>query len=518
MNSASDISCLLLVLRLMILLLGGSQLDLNCSHALQGCQSDTDIRTGFLENTFLGSGDPRNALLERDTRGGNCPTLCYNADPWPNQLIATVTVVGGYATSSHLLRFPSLDTLAASLSDGNLCALNAVRMLSDMAGLPVYLVGGPVRDALLGRRVMDLDLSVEGDAVALARALAERLGGECTEHRRFGTATVHVEGTRVDLVTARREAYPAPGSLPEITPGTIQDDLARRDFTINAMALPIRTQEGELIDPHVGLQDLRSGIVRVLHPGSFVDDPTRMFRAVRYEQRFGFRIDGPTLELLTAGASSGIIDSVSGDRWRHEIERTLDEAAPGPVLLRASRLRLLEGIHPALANGQEMQSLFEHPGDLPSGDEWLGALFSHLAKREGEAVVRRLRLSGRRASIARDTIGLREIEQDISSASGKASELFRVLSPYDPVAISLGAKLSAVPVVREALRWYLDELRHVRSSLSGDDLLDIGVPQGLMVGQILASLRDAKLDGEVCDDEEERALARAQLARCRKGL
>ncbi len=383
--------------------------------------------------------------------------------------------------------------------------------------MAVYLVGGPVRDALLARPVMDLDFSVEGDAMALGAMVARRLGGECTGHRRFGTATVQAGDIRIDLVTARRETYPGPGRLPEVVPGGIADDLARRDFTINAMALPVWPREGGLIDPMGGLNDLETGILRVLHPRSFIDDPTRMFRAVRYEQRFGFRIDDPTVELMASAISARHMDAVSGDRWRHEIDRILDESAPGPALLRASDLGLLAGLHPALANSQGLLGLTTCAGDAPVADEWLAALFSPLSVSEGDAVIRRLRLPGRRAAVARDTIDLRDIEPEVMSASRRSSDLCRLLSRYDHSAIGMWAKLATDAPLKEALRQYLDELRYVHPSLSGDDLLGLEVPQGPMIGRILARIRDAKLDGEVSNVEEERALARALLARCLKG-
>ena len=226
--------------------------------------------------------------------------------------------------------------------------MDEVRRLSENSEQRVYLVGGSVRDALLGAPVLDLDFSVEGDAAGLARLLAGSLGGKVTSHRRFGTATVFAGDCRVDLVTARKETYPSPGVLPLVTPGDIADDLARRDFSVNAMALPLFQRDADVFDPHGGLDDLEEGIIRSLHRLSFRDDPTRMMRAVRYEQRFGFRMDETTLGDMVSCVASGNMDAVSGDRWRHELQRILDEANPGPALARAAELGLMAGIHPAL--------------------------------------------------------------------------------------------------------------------------------------------------------------------------
>ena len=173
--------------------------------------------------------------------------------------------------------------------------LEALQELAGDRGLRPHLVGGPVRDWLLGLPIHDLDVVVEGDAPALARALARALDGKVIVHHRFGTATVTVGKASIDLVTARKETYPYPGALPEVQPATLADDLARRDFTVNAMALPLGGARDVLVDPLGGDADLKSGTIRIIHGGSFRDDPTRMFRAARYEQRLGFAMDEQTL-------------------------------------------------------------------------------------------------------------------------------------------------------------------------------------------------------------------------------
>src|SRR3954447_10430159 len=168
----------------------------------------------------------------------------------------------------------------------------ADRLLPALEGLaPAWLVGGAVRDLLLGAASVDLDVAIEGDAREVARELAARLGGEAVEHERFGTATVRADALTVDLASPRRESYAHPGALPEVEPAPLDEDLARRDFTVNAMAAALDSERlGELRDPHGGRGDLEAGVIRVLHPKSFIDDPTRLLRAVRYEARFGFRM------------------------------------------------------------------------------------------------------------------------------------------------------------------------------------------------------------------------------------
>ena len=392
-------------------------------------------------------------------------------------------------------------------------------------GAAVYLVGGPVRDALLGAPVLDLDLAVEGDAPALARQLSAGLNGRATIHERFGTATVSAQGIRADLVTARRESYPSPGQLPLVTPGSINDDLARRDFSVNAMALPLSPSDGFLIDPLGGFDDLRAGVVRTLHRRSFVDDPTRMMRAVRYEQRFGFAIHKGTLDDMSEAVSAGHMDVVSGDRWRHELDRILEEDSPLPPLLRATELGLMTGLHPAFAKlstvgdsvlGRMVSA--EEPGNSVGPGTCFSALFSPLSGTDAEGVIQRLRLPGRQAALARDTIELRESEAQIRAASSRPSELARALAGVDPAAVSAWAELSSDKVVANALRQYVSDLRFVKPELSGTELLQMGAVEGPEVGQVLGRLRDARLDGMVVSKEDEVSLARGLLTRSEASL
>ena len=412
----------------------------------------------------------------------------------------------GVSTPLNVRSNISLASLAACLDDGRRSALEAVRLLAEEADRHVFLVGGPVRDALLGMPVLDLDFSVVGDATAFAGLLAKRVNGRLTVHPRFGTATVEATGCRIDLVTARSETYESPGALPKVRQGSLADDLARRDFTINALALPVSADGDGVTDPFGGSADLESGIIRTLHSRSFEDDPTRMMRAVRYEQRFGFRIESGTLDSLASALDSGNMQRVSGDRWRHELERVLEERRPGPPLARAMELGLLAGIHPALARDDGLRRLASLPGESVGPDDWLAGLFASLSEAEGEGVVERFNLAGSRAAIARDTISLRSLECAVLGAE-KASRLARILDGMRPEAVSAWVKLTGNPEVAVALERFLLELRGARTALTGKELLEMGVPQGPAVGEILARLGEARLDGLVNGEEEERALA-----------
>jgi tRNA nucleotidyltransferase (CCA-adding enzyme) len=199
----------------------------------------------------------------------------------------------------------------------------------------LYLVGGVVRDLLLERSNLDLDLVVEGDAIKTAEDLAKRKKGKIIAHTRFGTAKIKWDKWSVDIATSRGESYDKPGALPTVRPVDIQSDLARRDFTINAMAVHLNPlRYGELIDLFKGREDLEKKLVRVLYDATFKDDATRIWRAVRYEQRLEFRIESHTLDLLKRDIS--YLDTISSDRIRHELELCLEEEKPEKVLLRAS--------------------------------------------------------------------------------------------------------------------------------------------------------------------------------------
>ena len=212
----------------------------------------------------------------------------------------------------------------------------------------VYLVGGTVRDILLGEPSFDVDIAVEGDAIAFATSLAEALDGRVTAHDKFGTAVVlYGDDERVDVVTARTESYEAPGALPTVAPGSIEDDLFRRDFTINAMAASLRGDDkGQLVDPFDGRADLEAGRIRVLHDRSFLDDPTRIFRAIRYENRYGFRMDEHTAALAHEASHRDTSHDLSGARMREELDRALRGGRRRPCDPEAGRARPRAGDPP----------------------------------------------------------------------------------------------------------------------------------------------------------------------------
>ena len=379
-----------------------------------------------------------------------------------------------------------------------------MRRLASEKNVPVFLVGGQVRDAVLEIAVRDLDFVLVGDAPALAADIADRLGGQFTAHSRFGTATVYIEGYHVDIVTARKESYSFPGSLPETSPSDLDDDLARRDFSINAMALPLSGNNPKIIDPFGGLKDLSDGLIRVLHSDSFADDPTRMMRAVRYEQRLGFNITVDTLLELGQTISRGHISAVSGDRWRQELYRVFWEYESVPILIRLMQLGILQGIHPALTDARAVNKLLGQ-SEIPSS-HLISALVANMNSVDGDSLSQRLNMPSDLTRIVRDTITLGGLKSSISAPDLKISEICRILDALEPGAIEATVRFTSEPLLSERLIRYLREWRHLRGFLTADDLLDMGIPSGPRIGKILRELRSALLDGLVSNMADERTL------------
>jgi tRNA nucleotidyltransferase (CCA-adding enzyme) len=379
------------------------------------------------------------------------------------------------------------------------------RLLPALEGLAAaYLVGGAVRDLLRGADAVDLDLAVEGDARAVARTLADRLRGEAREHERFGTATVRADGLTVDLATTRRETYSEPGALPEVEEAQLDEDLARRDFTINAMALGLSGDDlGHLYDPRGGLPDLDGGIVRVLHDESFVDDPTRLLRALRYEARLGFRMDPDTERLAGDAAAEGGLRAVSGARVRDELMDLLAEPELPSAVVRMRELGVDRAMHTAMEADAELVAsaalgAVALGADRPLValaalcapaaerlDLWVGDL--HLAASERDAVARAARVAPRLA-------------EELRRREHLPSELRRLLGSETTVALSLALAMGGPS--EPILRW-VTELRDVRLEITGADLLARGVPEGPALGRALDETLGRKLDGLVRGRDEE---------------
>jgi tRNA nucleotidyltransferase (CCA-adding enzyme) len=391
--------------------------------------------------------------------------------------------------------------------------LELVQEISGQAaklGQRVYLVGGVVRDLLLGYPNFDLDLVVEGDAVKLAQQVAETSQAKLLAHHRFGTAKLRYENFTLDLATARKETYARPGALPAVTPGTLKDDLIRRDFSINAMAISLAANDyGELIDPYQGKNDLEHRLIRILHPGSFSDDATRILRGVRYEQRLGFELEAQTAQLLKRDIP--MLDTISGDRIRHELELIFKEKQPALVIKRLGKIGVLPRISPSLKGDGWIAEKFDKARRLKKPTQLASLYFCLLvysfSERDIEQLLARLNISAKLSRATRDTLRLKTRLHLLGNFSLKPSEIYYLLREYEPVAIQANALASESTTAQHHLQLFLTKLRYVRTALDGEELKRLGIPAGPEMGKVLQILHKAKLDGEVRTRADEKKLA-----------
>jgi tRNA nucleotidyltransferase (CCA-adding enzyme) len=375
----------------------------------------------------------------------------------------------------------------------------------------LYLVGGMVRDLLLERSTLDLDLVVEGDGINLARKLADINQAKVTVHPRFGTAKLQWDNGSTDVATARTETYTRPGALPTVKPGTIKTDLSRRDFTVNAMAIELNPGHfGELIDPHAGKDDLERKSIRILHTKSFIDDATRIWRALRYEQRLDFRIEPSTLKLLKRDIA--MLATISGDRIRHELELVLKEAIPEKALSRADKLGVLAELHPSLKADSWLSSVFSRARLLCSGSPppplYLALLAYHLTSDEIGQLTAYLRLPKSYSRVLEDTTAIKGKAEELSVHGLAPSRLYALLHGYDSTALTANSLALDSTIAAEHIELYRNVLRNVQTALSGDEIKGLGVPEGPRVNKMLQRLREARLDGKISSKREEEEMVR----------
>jgi tRNA nucleotidyltransferase (CCA-adding enzyme) len=412
--------------------------------------------------------------------------------------------------------------------------LRQLGMLADEQGVGLYLVGGVVRDLLLKRENWDLDLTVEGDGIAFARLMADRYEAGLALYERFGTARLtFTDGLKVDIARTRRESYAEPALLPTVQPASIEEDLSRRDFTINAVAVQLNPRQfGRLLDPYGGQRDLRARTIRVLHEGSFQDDPTRIFRAIRFEQRFGFHLERTTARLLRQAASTNLIHRLSGPRLQNEILLLFAERDPVRAIARLGQLKLLRFLHSRLCY---TPSLKRTVTAVPKAVAWcvrqfqdsvidrpivyLLALSSESSSAVVATMIRRLALSREQAKRVRSGGSL--VDRALKGLTPKGpilpSQIYRILEGFSDEALvlllakqvsrkqSVGLKL-----LKRYLVVYLKNKR-MKTALTGRDLQSMGLQPGPKYKTILGKLLDARIDGVVTTEVEERAFVRKWL-------
>ncbi len=429
--------------------------------------------------------------------------LCYNSDytPLNNKKMSEITNL-----ASKIEKY-----LPAELVDFMQTAGEAAAS----RGENLYLVGGVVRDLLLGQPNLDLDLVVEGDAIELARQLAKSNQGKITTHPQFNTAKLQWDKWSVDIAAARSESYTKPGALPTVKPSSIESDLARRDFTINAMAIRLSpSRYGELIDIHGGRKDLEHKLVRILHEKSFVDDATRIWRGLRYEQRLDFQLEKKTLKLLKRDIP--MLDTISGDRIRYEMECILQEERPEKVLRRAEELGVLAKLHPSLKGDGWLAEKFEQARQVSSPNPppvglYLALLAYPLTAEEDETLISRLRLPKSLAQTLRDAVDLKGKLEILADPELSPSKIYSLLHNYAPPAITANSLATDSSTARQHIRLFLSKLRYVKSALTGDDLLRIGIAPGPQIKEVLQLLHESRLDGKVTSKQGEERLVRGWL-------
>jgi len=389
-------------------------------------------------------------------------------------------------------------------------------------GAAAYAVGGPVRDLLRGDPSRDADIAIEGDAVAVARRLADVLGGgRVVVHRAFGTAVVRAGGVRIDLAATRSERYPHPAALPVVSPAGIDADLARRDFTVNAVAAGLSgPRAGELLDPFDGRADLAAATIRILHPGSFRDDPTRIFRAARYAARLGFAVDSETERLARDAVAEGLVGELSGARVRADMLALLGESAAtvAAALRLAEGLGLLAAVAPGLR--AERVDLLERldavHGRFAAGIPIWRPRLALIARGSNESAVRalveRLRLRRADADAVRAAVGAAETLGAKLAAAAAPSDVAELLDRLPPDPALLIAATGGPGA--DAAELYLARLRGIRLEIDGTVLHDeLGLPPSPRVGEVLAELLRRKRNGQLADRGSELAAARELVGR-----
>lgn len=402
------------------------------------------------------------------------------------------------------------DDLFRLMRDPNLLSSEKQTLLSNIAAqatsmdMPCYIVGGFVRDLLLKYPVNDLDVIVEGDAISFGEALVKKYGGKLTPHKKFHTAIWHLPDSSdtLDLVTARKETYLSPGALPTVTPSTIEDDLRRRDFAVNAMAIRIDGSHfGELLDPLIGQADLENKIIRVLHPKSFIDDPTRIFRAIRYEGRYSFNLEPVTLSLINSESIS-VIMRLSGERIRHELDLIFEEESSSQLLLRAGNLGLFNAIHPKLPAFNPVYFGFLEIDpilDIPTSRMEIGYMLWLMDLMEDDilSIARRLDFS---SDMIHSVWAVSQLKKSLPFLVNSKPSIWSLALENLPL---LSIYVVYLVSRESALLDYLSIWRHVKPHTTGDDLKTRGLRPGPRFGEILSQLRAAWLDGELESAQQE---------------
>jgi tRNA nucleotidyltransferase (CCA-adding enzyme) len=395
-------------------------------------------------------------------------------------------------------------------------------LLADSLGINAYLVGGTIRDVLLGKKPgRDMDLTVEGDGLAFAQSFADNLGASYKGFEKFRTARIFLKNSfRIDVASARAEQYPEPGMLPIVELAAINQDLYRRDFTVNAMAVRINKDRfGELLDPFGGENDLKTGTLRVLHDRSFIDDPTRLLRFIRFQSRFGFKPDTNTMELFNADVLAGVFDAVSGERLREELVLILKEkiscaamralSESGALAALAPGIRRVKAAAQALQRIEAEEKTITNYGADPLKLKLAAVLAATGDKYAGEFLNKfkfandwKIAVFGiRRACLRLKALGKKLLPGMVhEQLEGVRSDALAYLE------IVMAGKTA-----RENIRQYRAALKTVKLSITGKTLIEMGIKPGKICGAILKSILVAKLNKKIKTRRQEIEFVERQI-------
>lgn len=397
---------------------------------------------------------------------------------------------------------------------------DALKISGDIArelNLSVYLVGGSVRDLLRGESNLDIDIVVEGDGITFAKELGKKLKAKVITHLRFGTAVVITDQLKFDVATARTEYYESPGALPKVEISSIKKDLYRRDFTINTLAVKLNPDNfGQILDFFGGQRDLREKTIRILHNLSFIEDPTRAFRAIRFSERFSFKISKHTKNLIKTAVKINLFDKLSGSRLYDELNLLFLETEPLKAIAGLSELDLLKFIHPHLTLTNALEETFEaiqetfawfellFIEDEPSKSHlFLMALFEGLKTQESEKALQRLSVPTRaRKEIL---VGIKQSKTTLLKLkmSMKEKDIYYTLKPLSLLTILFAIAKAKDKEQKKAISLYLTTLRKIKASLTGKDLKAMGYNPGPLFNKILKAILEVRLEGKVKSREEE---------------
>ena len=416
---------------------------------------------------------------------------------------------------------PSIGKNIASLIKGKFPEklFNVLTLSGEIAenlGFPAYLVGGSVRDLLRGETNLDIDIVIEGDAIAFAQAIGKKLNAKVKTHQAFGTAVVITDSLKFDVATARTEYYETPAALPKVEMSSIKKDLYRRDFTINALAVKLNSQDfGSLLDFFGAQRDLKEKTIRILHNLSFIEDPTRAFRAIRFSERFGFKISKHTLNLIKTAVRINLFEKLSGSRLYDELNLLFLETEPIKAVKRLSELDLLRFIHPNIALTPSVEKTFH---DIDESISWFKLLFieeplnkSHLFLM---ALFEGLKVDDMEQSLKRLVVppkakkeiieGIGQSKQAISKLqTASQKDIYYALQPLSTQTIIFAMAKAKDKAQKKAISLYLTTLRKIKPVLAGKDLEKMGYKPGPVFNEMLKAILDARLESRIKSMEDE---------------